>query len=89
MSEDAERREGGPDDSPGAPDQGGEGNEGEGPAQGEQATDGSPTPDNPADEATSDDTDVAAVERGEGEDVGSPAEEVERAAEREEEAAEG
>jgi hypothetical protein len=75
-------------DTPDAADQG-EGNEGEGPAQGDQASVDAPAPVNGAVNATEDDSDLDAVERGDADDVGSRAEEVQRADRREREAAEG
>jgi hypothetical protein len=70
-------------------DQGGEGNEGEGPAQGEPAADDAPTPTHPAEDGPAEDSDVEDVERGHADDVGTRAEEVQRAERREREAGEG
>lgn len=83
MAEDTEKREGA------AADQGGEGNEGEGPARGDKASDDAPAPSNPAEKETRDDSDVEAVERGDADDVGTREEEVQRAERREREAGEG
>lgn len=89
MTEGTEKRHGEAGDSPGAADQGGEGNEGEGPTGGEQSSDDAPPPSNPAEDATKDDSDVEAVERGDADDVGTRAEEVQRAEQRERDANEG
>ena len=71
-----------------AADQGGEGNEGEGPDQREQAAD-APAPTHHADDGPAEDFDVEEVERGDADAVGTPAEEVQRAERREREAGEG
>ena len=89
MAKGTEKRKIADGDTPGADDQGGEGNEGEGPAQGEQAAGDAPAPIHRSDSATEDDSDLEAVERGDADDVGSRAEEVQRAERREREAAEG
>ena len=89
VAENDETRKAGVGDTPPAGNQGGEGNEGEGPAQGEQRLDDAPARSHGAGDATEDDSDVEAVERGDAEDVGSRAEEVERAERREREAGEG
>ena len=89
MAKGTENRKNPEGDTPDAADQGGEGNEGEGPAQGDQASADAPAPVNRAVNATEDDSDLDAVERGDADDVGSRAEEVQRADRREREAAEG
>jgi hypothetical protein len=88
MAQGTEKRKIADGDTPDAADQGGEGNEGEGPAQGEQASGDAPALQR-SDSATDDDSDREAVERGDADDVGSRAEEVQRAERREREAAEG
>ena len=89
MAKGFEKRKVAESDTPGADDQGGEGNEGEGPAQGEQASGDAPAPLHRSHSATEDASDLEAVERGDADDVGSRAEEVRRAERREREAAEG
>jgi hypothetical protein len=89
VSDDTDKRKGAAGDSPHAGDQGGEGNEGEGPTREQQPSDDAPAPSNPADAATQDDSDVEAVERGDADDVGTRAEEVKRAEQRERHAGEG
>jgi hypothetical protein len=89
MAKGFEKRKIADGDTPDAGDQGGEGNEGEGPAQGDRASGDARAPVNRVGNATEDDSDLEAVERGDADDVGSRAEEVRRAERREREAAEG
>jgi hypothetical protein len=89
MAEGFEKRKVTESDTPDAADQGGEGNEGEGPAQGDLASGDARASVNRAGNTTEDDSDLEAVERGDADDVGSRAEEVQRAERREREAAEG
>jgi hypothetical protein len=64
MAKGTEKRKIADGDTPDAADQGGEGNEGEGPAQGEQASGDAPAPIHGLDSATEADSDLEAVERG-------------------------